>query len=86
MNVVQGNNAIKASLRKDFRDGSSKITRHKCYGYTVNPNGELEINSDETKMVCRIFEWYLYSGTHEVIISDEMFKAAQKKGKNRAML
>ncbi len=146
MNVVQKSEAIKAGLRKGFRDGSSKMARRKCYGYIVSLDGELEINPDEAKVVLWIFErylngdslgkiasglekqgilsptgrpkWnreaidkllsnekyigrvmlqktvsagavqiendglmerYLYTGTHEAIISDEMFKAVQEK-------
>ena len=41
MNVVQKSDAIKASLRKSFQDGSSKMARRKCYGYEVAPDGEL---------------------------------------------
>lgn len=151
MNVVQKSEAIKAGLRKGFQDGSSKMARRKCYGYIVGPDGELEINQDEAKVVCWIFErylagdslgriaaglekqgvlsptgklkWnreaidkllsnekytgrvmlqktisagavqiendglmerYLYTGTHEAIISDEMFMAVQEKKQKRS--
>ncbi len=151
MNVVQKSEAIKAGLRKGFQDGSSKMARRKCYGYIVGPDGELEINPDEAKVVCWIFErylagdslgriaaslekqgvlsptgklkWnreaidkllsnekytgrvmlqktvsagavqiendglmerYLYTGTHEAIISDETFKAVQEKKQKRS--
>lgn len=59
MNVVQKSDAIKAGLRKGFQDGSSKVAKRKCYGYTLSPNGELEINPREAKVVCWIFERYL---------------------------
>lgn len=39
MNVVQKSDAIKAGLRKGFQDGSSKVAKRKCYGYTLSPNG-----------------------------------------------
>lgn len=151
MNAIQKSEAIKAGLRKGFQDGSSKMAKRKCYGYTLSPNGELEINPDEAKVVHWIFErylagnslgkiaagldrlgipsptgrakWnreaigkllsnekyagrvmlrktisignsqiendglmerYLYTGTHEAIISDEMFKAVQKEKQKRS--
>lgn len=151
MNAIQKSEAIKAGLRKGFQDGSSKMARRKCYGYTLGPNGELEINPDEAKVVCWIFERYLagnslgriaaglekqgvlsptgklkwnreaidkllsnekytgrvllqktistgavqiendglmeryfYTGTHEAIISDEMFKAVQEEKQKRS--
>ena len=57
---MQKSDAIKASLRKGFQDGSSKMARRKCYGYTVSFNGELEINQDEATVVRWIFERYLF--------------------------
>lgn len=59
MNTIQKSEAIKASLRKGFQDGSSKMARRKCYGYEVGPDGELVVNPDEAKVVCWIFEQYL---------------------------
>lgn len=59
MNAIQKSEAIKVGLRKGFQDGSSKMARRKCYGYTLSPNGELEINPDEAKVVHWIFERYL---------------------------
>lgn len=59
MNAIQKSEAIKAGLRKGFQDGSSKMARRKCYGYIVSLDGELEINPDEAKVVCWIFERYL---------------------------
>ncbi len=59
MNVIQKSEAIKAGLRKGFQDGSSKMARRKCYGYTISPNGELMVNPDEAKVVRWIFERYL---------------------------
>lgn len=41
MNVIQKSEAIKSGLRKGFQDGSSKMAKHKCYGYTINSDGEL---------------------------------------------
>ena len=59
MNVIQKSEAIKNGLRKGFQDGSSKMAKRKCYGYTINSDGELEINPDEAKVVSWIFERYL---------------------------
>ena len=39
MNMLQKSEVIKNGLRKGFQDGSSKIARRKCCGYTVNTNG-----------------------------------------------
>ena len=59
MNVIQKSEAIKTGLRKGFQDGSSKMAKRKCYGYTINSDGELEINPDKAKVVSWIFERYL---------------------------
>lgn len=59
MNVIQKSEAIKAGLRKGFQDGSSKIARRKCYGYEVEPDGDLTVNPYEAQVVYWIFEQYL---------------------------
>ena len=59
MNVIQKSEAIKNGLRKGFQDGSSKMAKRKCYGYDINPDGELTVNPDEVKVVYWIFEQYL---------------------------
>ena len=59
MNAIQKSEAIKNGLRKGFQDGSSKMAKRKCYGYDINPDGELTVNPDEAKVVCWIFEQYL---------------------------
>ena len=59
MNVIQKSEAIKNGLRKGFQDGSSKMAKRKCYGYDINPDGELTVNPDEAKVVFWIFEQYL---------------------------
>ena len=59
MNVIQKSEAIKNGLRKGFQDGSSKMAKRKCYGYDINPDGELVVNPDEARVVCWIFEQYL---------------------------
>ena len=59
MNVIQKSEATKNGLRKGFQDGSSKMAKRKCYGYDINPGGELAVNPDEAKVVRWIFEQYL---------------------------
>ena len=59
MNVIQKSEAIKTGLQKGFQDGSSKMAKRKCYGYDINPDGELTVNPDEVKVVYWIFEQYL---------------------------
>ena len=58
MNAFEKSEAIKASLRKGFRDGSSKMAKRRCYGYDVASDGALVINSEEAKVVVWIFEQY----------------------------
>ena len=59
MNVVKRSEAIRSGLQKGFQNGTSKLTRRKCFGYDVGPDGELIINSDEAAVVRRIFDQYL---------------------------
>ena len=59
MNAFEKSESIKASLRQGFQDGSSKMARRKCYGYTIGSDGQLVINSDEAQVVRWIFERYL---------------------------
>ena len=61
MNAFERSESIKTSLRQGFQDGSSKMARRKCYGYTVGPDGQLVVNSDEAQIVRWIFERYLAS-------------------------
>lgn len=59
MNAFEKSESIKASLRQGFQDGSSKMAKRKCYGYTVGSDGQLVINSNEAQVVRWIFERYL---------------------------
>ena len=59
MNAFEKSESIKTSLRQGFQDGSSKMAKRKCYGYTVGSDGQLVINSDEAQIVRWIFERYL---------------------------
>ena len=58
MNAFEKSEVIKASLRKGFRDGSSKMAKRRCYGYDIASDGALVINSEEAKVVVWIFEQY----------------------------
>jgi hypothetical protein len=69
MNVIQKSETIKNGLRKGFQDGSSKMAKHKCYGYDINPDGELTVNPDEAKVVCWIFEQYLVGNSLGKIVA-----------------
>ena len=151
MDKFEKSSAIKSGLRKGFRDGSSKMARRRCYGYSTAPDGRLVIAPTEAETVRWIFqsyldgdslgkiaaglekkgilsptgklkwnreaidkllsnekytgrvllqktistgfsqiennglmEWYLYTGTHEAIISDELFAAVQEAKQERA--
>ena len=59
MNTILKSETIKNGLRKGFQDGSSNMAKRKCYGYDINPDGELTINPEEAQVVCWIFEQYL---------------------------
>ncbi len=59
MNAIQKSDSIKAGLRKGFQDGTSKMAKRCCYGYTVNSDGELVINADEAQVILWIFQQYL---------------------------
>ena len=59
MNAFEKSESIKTSLRRGFKDGSSKMAKRKYYGYTVGSDGTLVINSDEAQIVHWIFERYL---------------------------
>lgn len=58
MASFENSTLIKESLRKGFEDGTSKMAQRKCYGYAVNQNGELKINSKEAEVVRFIFDSY----------------------------
>ena len=58
MNAFEKSGVIKASLRKGFQDGSSKMAKRRCYGYDVASDGALVINPEEAKVVTWIFEQY----------------------------
>lgn len=59
MNMLEKSKSIKAGLRQGFQEGSSKMAKRRCYGYTTASDGEIVVNSDEAQVVCWIFERYL---------------------------
>ena len=69
MNSFEKSESIKTSLRQGFQDGSSKMAKRKCYGYTVDSDGKLVINCDEAQVVCWIFERYLAGDSLGKIVS-----------------
>lgn len=81
MNTIQKSKAIKASLRKGYQDGGSKMAHRKCYGYEVGLDGELTLNPEEAKVVRWIFEQYLAGGSLGKIIA-----GLEKQGISTLML
>ncbi len=59
MDAIQKSNSIKAGLRKGFQDGTSKMAKRRCYGYTVNSDGKLVLHTDEAQVILWIFQQYL---------------------------
>ncbi len=59
MNRIEKGVSIKTGLRKGFQDGSSKMARRRCYGYSTTPDGNLTVNPVETEIVRWIFQRYL---------------------------
>ncbi len=59
MNRIEKSVSIKAGLRKGFQDGSSKMARRRCYGYSTAPDGSLTVNYAEAEIVRWIFQRYL---------------------------
>ena len=70
MNAIKRSEAIRSGLQKRFRDGTSKLTHRKCFGYDVGPDGELAINSDEAAIVRWIFDQYLTGSSLGTIAAD----------------
>ena len=70
MNVIKRSEAIRSGLQERFRDGTSKLTRRKCFGYDVGPDGELIVNSYEAAIVRWIFDQYLDGSSLGTIAAD----------------
>lgn len=56
MLVQDKSNPIKEALRQGFRDGTSRLSDHKYYEYNRIDNGLFVINTEEAKIVQRVFE------------------------------
>ena len=50
---------IRWGIKERAAKGTSKLYDRKCYGYDHDENGKLVIDSDESKVVEKIFNWYL---------------------------
>ena len=50
---------IRWGIKERAAKGTSKLYDRKCYGYDHDEKGKLVINSDESKVVEKIFNWYL---------------------------
>ena len=70
MNVIKRSEAIRSGLQRGFQDGTSKLTRRKCFGYDVGPDGELIVNSYEAAIVRWIFDQYLAGSSLGAIAAD----------------
>lgn len=51
---------IKAGVREEFRNGSSKYAARRCYGYDTTCDGSLVINPSKAKIVRWMFQRYLH--------------------------
>lgn len=56
--IILEGNQNEYNTEEGFQNGSSKMAKRKCYGYDINPDGELEVNPEEAKVVVWIFERY----------------------------
>ena len=70
MNALKKREAIRSGLQKGFRDGTSKLTHRKCFGYDVGADGELIVNSYEAAIVRWIFDQYLAGSSLGAIAAD----------------
>lgn len=58
-NFVNKSEQITEGLRNSFQTTDCKMANRVCYGYDVQPDGELAINETEAKVVRWIFNRYL---------------------------
>ena len=56
---IEKNKFIRDGLQKGFRDGTSKVAQHRCYGYNTDLGGELVLNPDEATITRWTFARYL---------------------------
>ena len=57
--TINKSKEITEGLRKSFHEIECKMANRVCYGYNVQPNGELVINKEEAKVIRWIFDRYL---------------------------
>lgn len=50
---------IKRGIKRGLEAGTSKIYDRKCYGYSHDPEGNIDINEQEAKIVQLIFNLYI---------------------------
>ena len=99
MNVIQKSEAIKNGLRKGFQDGNSKMAKRGKPRWNREAIDKLLSNEKYTGRVLLqktistgavqienddLMARYLYTGTHEAIISDEIFTAVQQEKLSRS--
>ena len=75
---------IKWGIQKSLESGKSKLYSRRCFGYTQDQEGNLNINDEEAAVVRKIFELYL-SGYSVVGVVRELEKQGIKSptGKER---
>ena len=56
MDAFEKSLAIKSSLRKGFQDGTSKMSKRKCYGYVTTLDSKLTIEPAQAEVVRWIFQ------------------------------
>lgn len=59
MNKFEKGHAIKNGLRKGFQNGTSKISKRKCYGYCTTSDCRLTIDPIQAEVVRLTFRKYL---------------------------
>ena len=52
---MKNNEQIKKALRNQFKEGTSKMAKRICYGYTQDEKGNLIIDEEKSVIVKRIF-------------------------------
>ena len=82
MKIMNKSLEIKTALRNQFKEGTSRMAKRVCYGYSQDENGDLIINEAEAKIVKWIFESYL-SGYSLGRIANELYKNGIKSPAGR---
>lgn len=77
VSMLNHSTKIKEAHKERIKNGTSKLGKRVCYGYSQNENGELMINPNEALTVMWIFESYL-SGYSLGKIANELFERGVK--------